>query len=401
MIHSKVTKYKDIKITPYVKKDGKTYYKFQISLGFDPSKNKHINTTKSGFESVKAAKQAINKLLIERETKEFHQLKTYTFKEVYEMWLTQHKNEIKPTTLKSKKSKFRTRILPKFGHLKINDITSYYCQEVINEWANEMTAFNDYKIQTNIIFKYAIIHGIIERNPFDKVVTPKKQNTLVFDEQEENLNFYSKEELRLFLKRVHQEQPLKYFVMFRILAFTGLRKGELLALHWSDINFKEKILRVRKTLVEIKGERILQTPKTNASRRVISLDEGTISFLEKWKEEQAKEYEEFNLKVEEDTKQLIFTKYDISSNRFKSFRLAHLNDKLQSILSQHDDIPDITVHGLRHTHASLLFEAGVTIKDVQVRLGHSDIKTTMDIYTHVTNSAKEKAAKQFEDFMDI
>jgi len=400
MNQTKITKYKDIRITPYQKKDGKTYYRFQISLGFDPLKNKHSNTTKSGFESVKDAKQAINKLLIERETKDFNLLSSYTFKEVYEMWLSQHQQEVKPTTLESKESKFNSKILPKFGHLKIQDITSFYCQEVINAWANEISSFNDYKIQTNLVFKYAYMHGLIEKNPFDKVITPKKQNTLIFDaEKEEEINFYTKDELQLFLELLYDERPFKYYIMYRLLAFTGLRKGELLALYWSDIDFEQKTLRVRKTLAEPKGKRILQTPKSFASRRIISIDETTLSFLTTWKDKQVEEYAEFELEVENDQKQLIFSRYYHRTKQFEFFRLAHLNDKLHYFLKYHPNLPNITVHGLRHTHASLLFEAGVTIKDVQVRLGHSDIKTTMDIYTHVTNSAREKAAKAFENFM--
>lgn len=94
------------------------------------------------------------------------------------IWILQRKQEIKPTTLESKESKFNAKILPKFGHLKIRDITSLYCQKVLNTWANEISAFNDYKIQTNLVFKYAFMHGLIEKNLSDKVVTPKKQNTL-------------------------------------------------------------------------------------------------------------------------------------------------------------------------------------------------------------------------------
>lgn len=400
MAETLVTKYKDIKIVSYQKKDGKTYFKFQISLGFNPLKNKYLSTTRSGFESVKEAKQAINKILMARDMKVVQHIRSYTFKQVYEMWLTQHRHEIKPTTLGSKESKFNAKILPKFGHLKIQDITSLYCQDVLNDWANEVSSFNDYKIQTNLVFKYAYIHGLIEENPFDKVVTPKKQNKLLYDaEKEEEINFYTKKELRLFLDFLYNELPFKYYVMFRLLAFTGLRKGELLALDWSDIDFEAKTLRVRKTLAEPRGKRILQTPKSLASRRIISIDLTTLSFLETWKEMQIEEYTKFDLKVEADQNQMLFTRYYNQSQKFDFIRLAHLNDKLHHFLIHHEDLPSITVHGLRHTHASLLFEAGVTIKDVQVRLGHSDIKTTMDIYTHVTNSAREKAAKTFEDFI--
>ena len=84
----------------------------------------------------------------------------------------------------------------------------------------------------------------------------------------------------------------------------------------------------------------------------------------------------------------------------KFIRLANLNDKLASFFKRHKEFEPITIHGLRHTHASLLFEAGATIKDVQV-VRNNDIQTTMNIYTHVTNAAKEKVAHLFDDFMDF
>ncbi|MNI85943.1 Tyrosine recombinase XerD [compost metagenome] len=80
-------------------------------------------------------------------------------------------------------------------------------------------------------------------------------------------------------------------------------------------------------------------------------------------------------------------------------RLALPNDLLKRLIRDHDLQP-ITVHGLRHTHASMLFEAGASIKEVQERLGHSDIKMTMNIYTHVTKAAKEKTADRFAKFME-
>ncbi|MBO1515324.1 tyrosine-type recombinase/integrase [Metabacillus sp. BG109] len=85
----------------------------------------------------------------------------------------------------------------------------------------------------------------------------------------------------------------------------------------------------------------------------------------------------------------------------KLIRLASLNDKLAAIFEKHKEFQPITIHGFRHTHASILFEAGASIKDVQVRLGHTDIQTTMNIYTHVTNTAKEKVTNLFKSYMDL
>ncbi|WP_230199492.1 tyrosine-type recombinase/integrase [Bacillus testis] len=79
--------------------------------------------------------------------------------------------------------------------------------------------------------------------------------------------------------------------------------------------------------------------------------------------------------------------------------MACLNEKLERIYIKNPGLPQINVHAFRHTHASLLFAAGASIKDVQARLGHTDIQTTMDIYTHVTDEAKEKTAEMFQKYM--
>ena len=93
--------------------------------------------------------------------------------------------------------------------------------------------------------------------------------------------------------------------------------------------------------------------------------------------------------------QLVF-----SNTRNSFIQPAKTNVWLKSIINK-SDLPSITTHGFRHTHCSLLFEAGATIKSVQDRLGHSDVKTTMDVYAHVTASAKGDAIQKFENYIDI
>ncbi len=81
-------------------------------------------------------------------------------------------------------------------------------------------------------------------------------------------------------------------------------------------------------------------------------------------------------------------------------RLAYLTEKLDIVIERHK-LRRITIHGLRHTHASLLFEAGASIKEVQERLGHSDIQMTMNIYTHVTDTLKEQTAQKFQKYLEL
>ncbi|MED1854723.1 site-specific integrase [Brevibacillus borstelensis] len=179
--------------------------------------------------------------------------------------------------------------------------------------------------------------------------------------------------------------------LFHLLIYTGGRKGEILALRWKDIDFKTKTICLNKTLFYENGQHIPLTSKTAASRRFISVDDTTIGLLKKFRTGQ---FGRPLVHIHAKENDLLFTREDGSP-----LRLAYPNDKLREIIKYHDLHP-ITVHGLRHTHASLLFEAGASIKEVQERLGHSDIKMTMNIYTHVTKTVKEQTATRFEKFME-
>jgi integrase len=154
-----------------------------------------------------------------------------------------------------------------------------------------------------------------------------------------------------------------------------------LALKWDDIDFEAASIRLAKTLFYTNGEYLFEKPKTAKSRR--SLDKVTLSLMKKWRLRQ----KEANMaaRITSDYYNLVFTR-----ENGDPLRLAYPNDKLDILIKKHNLHP-ITIHGLRHrhTHASLLFEAGASIKEVQERLGHSDIKMTMNIYTHVTNNLKE------------
>ncbi|MFJ8064806.1 site-specific integrase [Psychrobacillus sp. NPDC096426] len=170
---------------------------------------------------------------------------------------------------------------------------------------------------------------------------------------------------------------------FRLLAFTGGRKGEVLALTWEDINFIEKTIRFNKTLAKTEhSNKYVQTPKTAHSKRFISVDDKTLDVLERWKKTQAKLLLTYGINTNFNSKQpiLVFTdKRALNDYHFTIYP----NEKLKAILRKYE-LPSITVHGLRHTHATLLFEARTSIKEVQERIGHIDIRTTMNVYALVT-----------------
>lgn len=372
---------------------------FNFYVGVDPISGRKKRTTRRGFKTKREAKLALAQLRLGVNEDGAGSINEMTFEEVYDLWMQQHKLEVKITTYKAIKSKFE-RILPKFGHLKIASIDSLYCQSVINEWATELKTFNDYKIQANLVFKYALKYDLITRNPMEHVTMPRLKNEQIYDEDDELVNFFTKEELKNFLSKAKQDMELKDFALFRLLAFTGLRKGEALALHWNDIDFERQMLIVRKTLAYNDGKHILQPPKTINSRRRVDIDDISFKTLNEWKQQQQNDFEQLGLDMKT-KKSPLFTRFDPIAGVMKYFRLAKPNDTLNRLFNKHPELPKITVHGLRHTHASLLFEAGTDLKAAQARLGHTDIQTTMDIYTHVTDKTHKETANKFKVYVDF
>ncbi|QWU15714.1 Site-specific recombinase XerD [Paenibacillus sophorae] len=375
----------------YDTKDGPRWlYKYYSTI--NPETGKRKQSTKRGFRTKKEAQ--LDAAQTEKEIADgsfVAQDRTITFEKVYEQWYATHSPNFKPSTKKAVRSKFKQQLLPRFGNIKMVDITRSYCQEVINEMAKKITTIDNMKMYANQIFEYGIKMNIITRNPMKGAVIPKSDDEHLADSQKER-NYWEKHEIKRFLGIVKEEFEFKDFLMFHLLIYTGARKGEVLALRWSDIDFKKKTVSLNKTLFHEKDKGFMAlTSKTAASRRVLSLDDTTLGLLKKRRSEQNRGPV---APINPTDDRLIFTREDGTP-----IRLAYPNDKLNEIIENHK-LHSITVHGLRHTHASLLFEAGASIKEVQERLGHSDIKMTMNIYTHVTNAAKEKTADRFEKFME-
>ncbi len=170
-----------------------------------------------------------------------------------------------------------------------------------------------------------------------------------------------------------------------MLAFTGCRKSEVLALQWKDLDITNKSVYIGKTVAQDEFYNILtQTPKTASSTRSISLDNETLQIMAKWRTIQRSDYFQmgFNTSSEE---QYIFT-----NNHNKLLSPNVVNIWLNCLIKKYD-LPSITPHHFRHTHASLLLQSGVPIKEVAERLGHTSTAITDRIYSHVMPEEKKNS----------
>ncbi|MCG7410602.1 site-specific integrase [Paenibacillus sp. ACRRX] len=373
----------------YKTKEGiKWLYKYYGEL--DPSTGKRKPSTKRGFNTKKEAQ--LHAAQTEKEIIEGSFLLPSvnpTYGEVYKQWYKIYEKKVKAPTLKTATSKFSNHVLPFFEKLKIKEITKSYCQDVINQVAEKIKSANEIKMYADQIFKYAVSMEIIRDTPMKHVIVPTPKDEYIPDD-DDTRNYWEKEEVKNFLTIAKNNLNFIDYLLFHLLIYTGGRKGEVLALKWSDINVKNQTIRFNKTLYFEDDNFYLITPKTAASKRLISIDDATVQMLKKWRTENST----ISDNVVELKDKFIFSRFD-----GLPYRLAYPNDKLDSIIENHD-LYSITVHGLRHTHASILFAAGATMKEVQVRLGHSDIKMTMNIYTHVTKAVKEQTANKFKLFME-
>ncbi|HDV0866330.1 TPA: site-specific integrase [Enterococcus faecalis] len=374
-------------IKKYTKKDGSIAYMFNAYLGIDPLTGKSKRTTRRGFRTQKEAKLALAQLQLEIENGSFIKQDYSRFKDVYELWYAQYVNSVKKSTAQRVKYYFVKQILPIFGELKLNKITPTFCQNAVNKWFSTSRSCSALKIYTSKVFGFAINQHLITDNPMNRIIIPRKQRTT---QKLKEQKFLDKEQLNELLSIIQSNETYQSFVMFRLLAFTGIRKGELLALVWEDINLQEETLSINKSVSSLIDGPIITSTKTIASERKISIDPQTLDYLKIWKLKQRKLLLSRGIRVKSNDRQLIF------SNQ-KNEILYH--NYLKEILDKYPEY-QITVHSFRHTHSSLLFEAGASIKQVQERLGHADIKTTLDIYTHVTKSAEKDTPNIFLKYMN-
>ena len=350
---------------------------------------------KKGFKTEKEAKLHEARKKVEIEDTGYHKPSNDLFRTVYEEWLPSYKNRVQGTTYQRTKDLFRLHILPKFGNKSISKITPVHCQNAVNDWAVKFTNIKQLKSYSSQIFEYAIFAELLHRNPMANTNLPKR-------EKEENENYFSLEELKAFWDILNKEEPLKHILIFQLLITTGIRKGELAALHWSDINFEEQLMHVRKSYATIRNEeknarrktvRIQKNTKNISSERILPIDAQTIEMLKIWKKEQARELLQFGINT--NTKnQLIFTYVNADGDINQPLHADYSNNILKRLEKKYK-FKHVTIHGLRHTHATLLLEGGASIKETQDRLGHKNAETTLNTYSHVTEKAQRNALKKF------
>ena len=383
-------------IKKITKKNGTTVYREQIYLGTDCMTGKQVYTTVSA-PTKKELKQKREFKINEFKENGYTRQKSVSvknYRELSELWLKNHKLEVKPQTYSQTVSELKTHLLPVFGNIRVEKITLPMVQVFVNKIANNPNLGSvSLKIILSInkrILKYAVNLQLITVNPADNIIVPKNKKNI---SQKKELKYFETNQLKQFKdyldKLPNTFRNYYHKTLYDTLLATGLRIGEAVALEWSDIDLDNGYIDVNKTIVWSRME--TNSPKSMAGYRKIPIDRNTVLMLRLYKARQHQCFIEhgYGGKMAE----------HVFSNGLHAYPSR---EGLQKTLTKHlklAGLPYLTLHAFRHTHASLLLNAGISYKELQQRLGHSTLAMTMDTYSHLFDDTEKEAVNFFEKAM--
>ncbi|CAM4096921.1 tyrosine-type recombinase/integrase [Mesobacillus thioparans] len=357
----------------------------KYAVRFDKGKTKEgrrMQGFKGGFKTKKEAREFLNKVLSELNEGKYVEPSQIPFSEYIIEWFNgSYKNSVEDTTAETRWYTVKNHLIPYFNNTSINSITTKMLDDFYNDKLDEDLQPKTIREFHNLLrraFTQAVKWGYLKQNPALDATPPKIKR--------KEVNPWTEEQTNRFLdvvKEVEEEMIYETFI------FTGIRRGEMLALKWSDIDFEKAKIRISHSLARtVKKGIFLKDVKTKSSRRQISISSYLVEKLLLYKEKQEKHKEMLGAAYND--LDMVFCAYD---GNFKDSR--NLLREFHRYIKK-SGVPKITLHDLRHLHATLLLIYGENPKIVAERLGHADVTTTLDIYSHVNPDLQQQAADRFE-----
>lgn len=363
-----------------VKKDGSSWY-YVFYLEKDAN-GKRRQKKKRGFKTKKEAQQALTEAINAVNKGTYIEPSNILYKDYLEEWFSTKKNSVGIQTVNVYKHYLKSRIIPILGSTTLSRLTTIQIQSFINSLSEDGLSSSTVKKVLEIIrnsLEHAVDFELVSKNVAAKVKLPKTNK--------KEMTVWNEEEINQFLKIAKED---RYYIVFHLALTTGMRQGEILGLRWKDFDLEKGQINIKQTLSQ-DGKTIMSGAKTQSSIRTIHLSESTINTLNSRKIIVSKEklslgpiYQDFDL--------VACTHHGTPlnpSNVRRTFaRLINLSN-----------VPKIRFHDLRHTHATLLLSRGINVKIISERLGHSNIKVTLDTYSHVLPSMQEEVARKLDEII--
>jgi integrase len=311
---------------------------------------------------------------------------------VTRFWLPVLRSQLKEGTFHSYRCNMENHVLPRLGKVPLDEITPRMLTDMYVDLLKRGHMKCDGGLSpTTVRYVHAIVHkaladavddGLLVTNPAERAKAPKPGRS-----SNRELRFWEPHQLARFLGHV---RGAPFEPLWHLAAFTGMRRGELCGLRWSDIDFPHKRLSVRRSLVSVAYRIVETTPKTHQAR-VIDLDERTMKVLDAHRSNSDLAARAKGHVLQETDR--VFCRPD-----GEVLHPETVSAQFQTALTQ-AALPRIRLHDLRHTHATLAIRAGVAPKVISERLGHHTPAFTMHQYAHVLPGMQAEAAIRIADLV--
>lgn len=367
--------------TVYQRKDGR----FVASIK-DPKTGKRIERY---AQTAKKAREKLEDIKFEIRQNTLVTSPKQTVEQFLTMWLEQvHKPEVELLSYLRQGSLVRNHILPALGHFQLNSLSAQHIQQLYTALHNKGYKANTIHCVHTVLhkaLKTALRWKLVATNEADLVTIPRNQT-------ESEVARALTAEQALLLLQVSRDHPLEALIILALV--TALRHGEIRALHWRDVDLEGKRLSIHWTVAyDWTYGYIKSDPKSKKSKRSIQLPQLVVNALKKQRERQQEQRQKAGERWEEND--LVFT------NRYGNYLAPGPTSRKFKQLLKQSNLPEIRIHDLRHSAASLLIIVlKMPPKLVQELLGHSSLEMTMDIYTHADESQQRAMMDAFDRFLE-
>ena len=370
----------------------KNSYTIVLNLGVDPITGRRKQQWLSVKGTKKEAEKRLSDVLHQLDTGTFMKPGKTTLGEFLERWLKDYAwTNLAPRTAEGYEHIIRRHLLPSLGNITLTQLKPEHLQRYYSEKLSEgrcdgkgalsPRTVKHHHVTLHTALESAVKWGLLSRNPADAVDPPHSQRPEWHTLNEDDINT---------LLEAAKKTP--YYALFYLALFTGMRRSELLALRWSDVDLLLCQVYVTRTLHQLRdGSIVYRAPKTAKGRRMIALSPSAAVILREHRLEQETARVMLGASLTDDD--LVFSQID--GRPLLPDTVTHAWIKLV----RRNGLEGVRLHDARHSHASLMLKAGTHPKIVQERLGHASIQITLDTYSHVAPGLQEAAANRFDELV--
>lgn len=375
----------------HIHQRGKTWT-FVIDVGKDDL-GRRKQVSRGGFDSEGAARAAARKMLVKvEEDGRYLEPSKQRLGPFMERWLASVRPSLRPSSYAVHRNLAHAHIVPRLGAVELRRLTpaqlnAFYGDLLSNgrrDGKGGLAPITVFRVHSTIrqALADAVRWGDLPRNVADLATHPRGKS-------EARMRVWSPSEVARFLEFVAGDRLTAAYLL---LATTGMRRGEVLGLRWKDVDLQKSRLSVAQTVVTVDYQVQFSAPKTAAGRRSIALDAHTVEGLKEHRRRQLAERNQLGTPWPSGD-DLVF-----STVAGEPLHPNGFSDRFDRLV-KNAQLPRITVHDLRHTHATIALQAGISPKVVSERLGHTTVSMTLDTYSHVIPAMQEDAAARVAALM--